>query len=137
MLEEIMDYVHNYFEYEKLKGNFVISSGELVCDKLKDGQYFKIVGSVFNDGVWSTKDALKDEEFYGEVWLLAVPQRVIDLAAEIGDWVAANKEVLQSPYQSESFGGYSYTKASGADNGGTAGWREVFGTYLNHWRKLA
>ena len=138
MLEEIMDYLHNYFDHKRVRGEFVISSGNLECDFLSDGQFFKIVGSVFNDGVWQYPTVtLTDETFTGEVWALAVPPRLLNIADEIRGWIKDNQEVINSPYQSESFGGYSYTKASGAGDGSVAGWREVFGSQLNQWRKLS
>ena len=41
----------------------------------------------------------------------------------------------ESPYTSESFGGYSYTKATDA-NGAPIGWQKAFASRLNKWRKL-
>ena len=41
-----------------------------------------------------------------------------------------------SPYVSESFGGYSYTKRSGSDSGSVGGWQEAFKARLSPWRKL-
>lgn len=141
MIEEIMNFIHNYFEYKKVRGEFVVSSGNLVCDFLKNGQYFKVVGSVQNDGVWKyPATEMTDEEFSGEVWLLAVPVMVEQLATEITEWCEANKEAMASPYQSETFGGYSYTKVSGINGNGDNGavsWRDVFGTQLNQWRKIS
>ena len=141
MIEEIMDYIHNYFDYKRVAGTFVVSSGGLDCDFLQNGQYFKIVGSVFNDGVWQYPSTeLHDETFTGEVWALAVPPRITQLATEISKWVDDNQEALNSPYQSESFGGYSYSKASGGSSGGAENaysWRQVFGAQLNQWRKLS
>jgi glycosyltransferase involved in cell wall biosynthesis len=45
---------------------------------------------------------------------------------------------LNSPYSSESFGGYSYSKASGTDNHGNdvTSWQSKFASRLNHWRKI-
>lgn len=144
MLEQILDYIHNYFEYRKVKGVFSIIGGFIDgCDTfLQDGQYFRVIGSVFNDGVWQYPTSeLMDESFEGEVWALAIPPRLSHLADDIDAWMAKNKDIVESPYQSESFGGYSYTKASGnmSGNGGntTASWQEVFGAQLNQWRKLA
>lgn len=140
MLEQILDYIHNYFECRKVKGTFSIIDGSLDGSEfLQEGQYFRIVGSVFNNGVWNTADTLHDETFCGEVWALAIPPRLTRLAGEIDDWVNANKEVLESPYQSESFGGYSYTKGGGGGNGAGngCGWQDVFGSQLNQWRKIS
>lgn len=142
MIEQIMDWIHNYFVREKRLGRFTISDGLLNCDFLQDGQYFKVVGSVFNDGVHQYPgDVLTDESFVGEVWALGVPPALVALAAEIEDWVEKYGEAVNSPYQSESFGGYSYSKAAGTGANGAmtpgASWQTVFGTRLNHWRKIA
>ena len=140
MLEQVLDFIHNYFEYEIVRGTFSIVNGSLQnSDFLQDGQYFKIVGSVFNDGVWNTSDGLTDETFDGEVWCMAIPPRLTSIVTDIENWNNANKDVIMSPYQSESFGGYSYSKASGYSNGnsGPIGWKDVFGSQLNQWRKIS
>ena len=142
MLEQVLDWIHNYFEYRKVVGVFSIVGGSIEgATFLQEGQYYRIVGSVFNDGVWEYPvSELKDETFEGEVWALAIPPRFSELVAEIEAWVSANKETLESPYTSESFGGYSYTKATASGNtsaGTLSGWQAQFATSLNHWRKLA
>ena len=142
MIEEVLNFIHNYFEYKKVRGAFSILNGRIDDNTLlQGGQFFKIVGSVFNDGVWQDGvDILTDETFEGEVWLMAVPPRVVQLTKEIEDWCTANKDVITSPYSSESFGGYSYTKATGnaGDSGsGAFGWQSVFGSRLNQWRKIS
>ena len=139
MIEEILDYIHNYFEYRKVKGTFSISSGVLEADFIAENQYVRIVGSIFNDGVWKyPTDTLTDETFTGEVWLLAIPPAVTKTVAEIEAWMEANKDAVESPYTSESFGGYSYSKG-GTENGAKSdpGWESIFGSKLNRWRKLA
>ena len=70
---------------------------------------------------------------------MAVPSEVIDLSTEIDKWIEANADTLNSPFQSESFGGYSYSKASGTS--GTSGdgsitWQSHFAGKLNKWRKM-
>ena len=50
-----------------------------------------------------------------------------------------NKKVLQSPLNSESFGGYSYSKGSSSKKDGSQGqitWRDVFGDELKAYRKI-
>lgn len=136
MLEQILDYINNYFEKEKKSGTFEIQSGLLNADFLQDGQYYRITGSVFNDGIHKYPDNdLDDEIFTGDVWAMAVPRSVVALSVEIEDWVSQHADVLNSPYQSESFGGYSYSKGSGK-NGSALGWKDVFGSRLNRWRKI-
>ena len=152
MLTEICDYVHNYFEYTIFHGEFEIADGMLNLDGLvADGQRFRIVGSALNDGIYTYHaDGIKDddnkevvtlgtESFGGTIVAMAVPARIIALAEEITEWIAKNKDVLESPYTSESFGGYSYTKAtgSGSNAGGALGWQDVFKSRLNAYRKIA
>ena len=128
--------LRNYFETKKRFGTFTISGGSISpSDFLQDGQYYRIVGSVFNDGVHRhPAHDLTDETFDGAVWAMAVPPAVIDLATEIEEY---NKSDVgkPSPYISENFGGYGYTKATD-ENGLPAGWRSVFKNELRRWRKL-
>ena len=138
MLTEICAEIRNYFEVPNGRhfGTFTISGGSIApLDFLQEGQYFRIVGSVFNDGVYQyPATSLTDEVFEGAVWAMAVPPTLIALAAEIKAYndSDAGKE---SPYTSESFGGYSYTKATDA-NGAPIGWQKAFASRLNKWRKL-
>lgn len=142
MLYELCLELNNFFEYAVYIGNVVIEDGNVQTDLLQDGQYFRIVGSVFNDGVYQyPQRQLKDEVYHGGLWAMAIPAEVIALNAEIDAWknkyMSLDGEAM-SPYQSESFGGYSYTKASGNSNSGnsTAGWQDIFSNRLNKWRKL-
>lgn len=132
MLAEILEHLNNYFIVPDGKhvGEFEISNGGIALSFLEENQYYRIVGSMFNDGVYKyavAEDTLTDEAFNGVVWALAVPPAVIALAAEITAWQTANPE---SAYTSESFGGYSYSKAAGAS------WADVFRRRLNQWRKI-
>lgn len=142
MIEQILNYIHNYFEKDIVHGTFTVSSGALDVDFLQDDQYFRIKGSVFNDGVhrFPTSDLI-DESFHGEIWAMAVPPAVIALSNEIEEWVTKYGDQMDSPYQSESFGGYSYTKKSSGgsvnDGNDASDWRSVFRTRLNHWRKIS
>lgn len=141
MLEQILDYIHNYFIKDVYHDTFEVLDGVLNVSFLQNGQYFKVTGSVFNDGVHKyPDDALVDETFIGTVMAMAVPPSVIALSLEIEEWENKYGSVANSPYQSESFGGYSYTKGSISNgNGGNnmADWRSAFGSRLNHWRKIA
>ena len=134
MLEEVLAHLHNWFEVEVLRGEFSVSGGSIDLPEAREGQYFRIVGSVFNDGLhlYPASD-LQDEEFEGEVRLLAVPRPLLDVVEEIEKWNASNPATT---YTSESFGGYTYSKASNAD-GSPMDWRGVFRGSLNRWRKLS
>lgn len=147
MLTELCAEIRNYFlrDYRKdiHAGTFTISNGSIEpLSFLQTGQYFRIVGSVFNDGVhkYGENDPdLKDETFSGAVWAMAVPPAVIALSEEIDDWVEANKSVIDSPYQSESFGGYSYSKGSSYanDSNSAFGWRNQFASRLSPYRRIS
>jgi len=143
MLEEILAFIHNYFIKEIHRGTFKISDRQLLCDFLQDGQYFRIRGSIFNDGVYQFPVSdLADETFTGEIWAMAVPSAVIALVGEIENWQAQYKAEMLKPYSSESISGvYSYTKSSSGKSGNKTGsamvtWRDVFAARLNKWRKL-
>ena len=128
--------LRNYFETKKRFGTFTISGGSISpSDFLQDGQYFRIVGSVFNDGVYRyPAHDLADETFKGAVWAMAVPPAVIELLQKIQEFEAAEANSPMA-YTSESFGGYTYTKATD-ENGLPVGWRSVFRSELKRWRKL-
>lgn len=135
MLEELLRYLKNWFVKEKHCGTFSVPCE---FDFLQEGQYFRIVGSVFNDGVYTYPEPeLREETFDGEIWALAIPKAVITLAQEISDWNDQYGAAVLSPYSSESFGGYSYSRSdSGVEGGGAADWRTVFRIRLNRWRKI-
>ena len=141
MLSQILDYIHNYFIKEIFRGKFNVVNGELTTEgTLRENQYFYIKGSIFNDGLhqFPTSDMV-DEEFDGEVWALAIPPALIELSKEVEDWVAKYGNVMNSPFNSESFGGYSYNKTTGngSDKGNNASWQNVFNTRLNAYRKIS
>ena len=139
MLTEICAEIRNYFEVPNGRrfGTFTISGGSIApLDFLQEGQYFRIVGSVFNDGVYQYPASdLTDEVFEGAVWAMAVPPTLIDLAAEIKAYNDSDAGKA-SPFTSESFGGYSYTKATNAD-GSVMDWQNAYGKRLNKWRRLS
>ena len=148
MLTQICQYLKNWFVRKPsdiLLGEFTIEGGQLsVADHIETNRYYRIVGSVFNDGVYKHdgKEKLTDETFEGGVWLMAVPKDVIDLAAEITAWQAQYGGVdseNMSPFQSESFGGYSYTKKSGGSgsaDGSAPSWQSIFADRLRRYKKL-
>ena len=142
ILSEICDYLNNYFWDKKIEGKFTIEDGAIEIPALKEGQYFRIVGSIFNDGVHIyPADDLKDEEFTGSIWSMAVPSTVIAIASDVADWQTKYGNVdseAMSPFNSESFAGYSYSKSGSgnANSGSNIGWQDVFGGRLNKYRKL-
>lgn len=151
MLTEICQYLKNWFDrgLPKYTGEFTITNNDdtLVIEQngmpltFLSGQYVRIAGSILNNGVHKYPFGdLREETFSGSVWSMAVPEAVIDLATDIEEWQAKNGGVdspAMSPYQSESFGGYSYTKGSNQEGGSTgASWQSVFADRLSLWKKL-
>lgn len=140
ILSELCQELKNWFcdvDTDIHSGTYTIENGSLLLPFLQSGQYFRIVGSVFNDGVHKYgESSLQDETFSGAVWSMRIPPSVIALSEEIDSWIEKNGEAVSSPYQSESWGGYSYSLKSGSAESGSLSWKSVFGGRLNRWRKL-
>ena len=138
MLEQVLRHLNNWFLVDIHEGTFTVENGSIALPFLQTNQYFRICGSVFNDGLHLDPAVdLTDETFTGTVWVLAVPKAVVALAEDIAAWEEKNGEAVASPYQSESFGGYSYTKRNdGSDGSALNGWQGAFKGRLNDWRKL-
>lgn len=141
MIDQICREINNYFVVDKMFDNFTIVDGNIDLP-LQEGQYFRIIGSVFNDGVYKYGEILdlKNETFDGAIWAMAVPKELVELSEEVEEWIDKYKDVTNSPFSSESFGGYSYTKAQGyASTGGgmLSSWQSQFASRLNAWRKIA
>lgn len=139
MLEIVLRSIKNWFFREARTGTYTIAGGKLELPFLQQGQYFRIIGSVFNDGVHQYTDnlSLDDEKFTGEIWALAIPKALLNLVGEIEAWQKKNGEVSAGLYKSESFGGYSYTvKDDVGSGGGDSSWVGAFSSRLNQWRKI-
>ena len=140
-LEIVCREVKNWFEQDKIFDTFTIEDGVIQFPRDAkiplNGQYIRIVGSVFNDGVYTFPVSdLTDETFEGAVWLLAIPKDFKDLVAEIDAWQTKFADVTNSPYQSESFGGYSYSKSVSGTGADKSTWQGAFASRLNRWRKI-
>ena len=136
-MNDLCDKLNNYFEREVYTGTFTVENGSISLPFLLNGQYFRIVGSVLNDGVYKYPcSGLTDESFRGEVWAMGVPPALIALLAEINEWQTKYGETVQSPYSSESFAGYSYSKATDSQTGGAVTWKSAFRTQLSKCRKI-
>ena len=138
MLTEICAELRNWFVVPNGVHiqTYTISGGSIApLDFLQEGQYFRIIGSVFNDGVYQyPATSLTDEVFEGAVWAMSLPPDLIALSAEIEEYNNSDAGKA-SPYISENFGGYGYTKATGR-NGKVLTWKSVFADALNRYRKL-
>ncbi|NCC04651.1 MAG: hypothetical protein EOM37_11560 [Proteobacteria bacterium] len=151
MLNEICEHLHNFFDtrdgefIDRTAGTFTISDGIIspLSTSIISGQYIRIVGSLLNDGIYlkSTypglsadfvSQDLKDEIFTGAIFGLAIPRDLVTLDTEITAYVAANPA---TGYISESFGGWSGSRATGA-NGAPISWKSAYAARLNRWRKV-
>lgn len=142
-LTAVCEYLNNYFWRSKIVGSFTIENGTLEVPTLKSGQYFRVIGSLLNDGVYRyPATGLIDEDFNGAIWSMAVPPAVIDLVSDIEEWQEKYGGIdseNMSPFNSESFGGYSYSKSSSSGSmgsGNTNSWQGVFASRLAPYRRL-
>lgn len=144
---EVCQYLKNWFDrnQEKYFGDITITNGALSQTYgLKVGQYFRIVDSTLNEGVYKYPlTTLTDETFNGAIWGMALPKAFIALLDDIEAWkakYASADSVAMSPFTSESVPGvYSYSKNSGGndtttDKSGT--WQGAFGARLAPYRKM-
>lgn len=147
VIGEICAEIKNYFTYDHDKhiGDWVISNGTISPHLDLPTDYIRIIGSRLNDGVHDvSNNELSDEEFHGAIWVMSPPEDFLALVQEISDWHEANGKadsVNMSPFQSESFGGYSYSKGS-SNNSSSAGisavptWQSQYASRLNRYRRI-
>ena len=148
---EVCQYLKNWFDRNQSRyiGDITIQNGALSeTYGLKVGQYFRIIDSTLNEGVYQYPiTTLTDETFDGAIWGMALPKPFIALLDDIEAWKAKFNSLdtqdgkqAMSPFNSESFGGYSYSKSNGGtgdtskDKSGT--WQGVFGARLAPYRKM-
>ena len=150
MLSELCRELRNWFDKNQphFHGAIEIKDGKIADndfnEAIQPNQYYYIQGSVFNDGVYKNDEetALTDELFVGAVHLMAIPKEVLTLSDDIDAWVEKYGGVdsaAMSPFNSESFGGYSYSKGSSySGSSGSSGnsWQSAFASRLNKWRKI-
>ena len=145
MLNEICEHLHNFFDtrngefIDRTADTFTISSGLIspLSSSLIAGQYIRIVGSLLNDGIYLLPSnfaisTLVNETFTGAIFGLAIPRDLVTLDTEITAYVTANPA---TGYVSESFGGWSGSRATGA-NGAPISWKSAYAARLNRWRKM-
>lgn len=149
MLTEICAEIKNYFTWDKDKhfGDFTIENGEITPSFDIPTDYIRIIGSHKNDGVHKRGqngfDLVDEDAFHGAVWVMSPPADFIALVAEIVAWQAKNGTIdsqAMSPFNSESFGGYSYSKSGGSASGGSssagASWRDAYAARLDIYRRI-
>lgn len=143
-ITDFCEELHNFFEREKYIEPVTIENGALLdfSDRLKENQYFRIVNSAFNDGVYKypTTDLI-DETFDGAIWAMAVPPAALALLEKIQEWDTqyGNNAANYTPYASETMHHYSRSFAINTNSKGEVvrpTWQAVFRTELNRWRKI-
>ena len=155
MIEHICAFIHNYFEVDDntgqrmiYPGTYTIENGSITLPCLIDGNYFRIIGSELNNGIYrypvnvypGDDPILEDETFTGVIWKMRPPKAFLKLVSEIEDWVGKYGDVMRNPYQSEDvIGVYRYTKMTTGKVTGDyiATWQNAYKNQLNEWRKLA
>ena len=146
LLEDVLSHIHNWFVRDTITvRGCEIDGGALpssVTADLLTGQWYRIRGSVLNDGLHLNPDTqLADETFDGYIDSLAIPRPLLRVVEDIATWQTAYGSASDGPYASESFEGYSYTLKSdtGANSasGSLSGWRLAYRDRLNPWRKIS
>lgn len=143
MLFEVCAYCRNFFvrpDEDIISGTFAVTENGISPADLLEGQHFRIVGSVFNDGVFRKGDSgFTPETFTGAVWKMRIPKDFLQLVEEIEAWQEKYGDASASPYSSESFAGqYSYQKG-GSSSGGSStptSWKEAFNSRLNVYKRV-
>ena len=147
MLTEVCAEIKNYFTYagDKHFGDFAIVDGHITPSFDFPTDYIRIVGSHLNDGVHklSDNDLVDEDTFHGAIWIMSPPAAFLALVGEIETWQEMHGKAdsaAMSPYQSESFGGYSYSKASGGSSESGASsvptWKSVYASRLKMYRRI-
>lgn len=137
MLENLCRECRNYFVrgIEDIHpGTYTVEGGIMSpVDFLADGQYYRIVGSVNCDGIYRWPEVpLYEGALQCVIWAMRVPSDFVDLALEVESW-CKSEEGKPTAFTSESFGGYSYSRAM--VNGKLAGWRVAFADRLAPFRR--
>lgn len=137
---EVMKKCNNFFYYSIEGGKHIIANGRLkVRGKYLVGQYILIENSILNDGLYLIKsiseegleiEGVVDEEFEGVIWGLKVPRDFVELCKKITEYDISNNG---KEYVSESFEGYSYTRAT--VNGRLMTGIQFYSNLLNNYRK--
>ena len=156
-LTELCGVLNNWFDRQRRFGTFTIVDGLVTGLEglLLPGQYYRVIGSVFHDGVHqypvpdsgeSTEagaentpaSVLPNETFQGAVWAMVVPDDVLRLADNIAAWREQYEAASLSPFTQETVPGlYSYIKGASNGSGGTsATWQSAFSESISRWRKL-
>lgn len=145
-LTDLCRKTRNWFDKKRHFGIFDLDSElDFACE----GQFYRLIGDVTADGQCLYVDYVctyTDGNFKvygaetahgilnGAIWEMSVPTDFLELYEKMTAWEEKNADILNSPFQSESFGGYSYSRASGK-NGSLTVW-DNFADEIARYQKL-
>ena len=139
-IADVMRACRNFFPYSYKDATYNINAAGKITPAEDMVGYVAVQGSHLNDGVYRCTNGMledgRDMDFYaetftGRVWMLTPPRDFIAIVSEIEQY---EKKNAVSPMQGESFGAYSYTKASGKR--GVLTWQEAFADRLRPYMRL-
>ena len=165
-IEALCADTHNYFIESMHHGDFTIENGNISLPFLVEGQFFAIVGSKFNDGVYiyldsyiirdaTWDDVLKDNPNWGaitdEEWGTLRHHELIDETFHGGIWaMRLPTAFLQLAKEIEEYNASDAAKPTGYTSESISGhysytkaspedtaWQKVFSSKLKRWRKVA
>jgi hypothetical protein len=143
MLQNILDYLNNYFVRTRELFTAVVSDGitGTFSKTYAIGQYISIDNTLINNGVYKitgvstsklTLDAtLTAETVTGVVWGLAIPKVVLTLATEIASYDSTSQKGVMS----ESQGNRSISYGNGTTSG-SSNWQSVYKSNLMPYKKI-
>ena len=153
LLNEVCAEIRNYFTYRNdiLIGDYKIEGGVIApLIDYKGCEYIRIIGSRKNNGVHKLNEEtglfdLEDEDtFHGSIWRMSPPKDFLLLVGDIEKWqkkYGGIESENMSPFQSESFGGYAYSKSSrstamSSSSGTPTSWVDAFSSRLKMYRRI-
>ena len=91
-----------------------------------------------NDGVYRFDGCggFLGETWGGSIWAMSVPPAVVAVADRIKEYMDSDA-AKPTPFVSESFGGYSYSKGQNAAGAANNSWQAVFADELRKWRRIS
>lgn len=90
MLEQVLRHLNNWFLVEIHEGTFAVENGSIALPFLLNNQYFRICGSVFNDGLHQYPAADLRANFQGN------PKAEVDKLLQSGAMSQQELNQLQS-----------------------------------------
>lgn len=144
MIEQVLRELNDYFFRSSCNGTNIAADGVTVDDvsAFTVNQYILVNGSRINDGVYKIKaivnadkklmaDGLQVESGEFNVYGLAIPKAVLDLATEIEAYIAKNPDGIAA----ETLGDYSVTYGGGRGSNDFS-WKSVYRSRLAAFRQV-